>query len=96
MSRFILSALLCTFAFAQSAHAIAPVSVAKRTGRELAALQAKDPNDDRTVAGMQFKQEQKKDCPLSRHNGGRNDNSHPEEQVAATSAGKVGGKDTVQ
>lgn len=96
MSRLIMSALLCTFAFAQSANAIAPVSVAKRTGRELAALQAKDPNDDRTVAGRQFKEEQKKDCPLSRHNGGRNDNSHPEEQVAAASGGAVNSHDTVR
>jgi hypothetical protein len=96
MSRFIMSALLCTFAFAQSAHAIAPAIVAKRTGRELAALQAKDPNDDKTAAGMKFKEEKKKECKLAGHQGSRNENTQPQEQVAAVSGGKASGKDTVQ
>lgn len=97
MSRFIMSALLCTFAFAQTAHAVAPVSVAKRNSRELAALQAKDPNDDKTVAGMQFKLEKKHDCPLTRHNGDRNADTHPAaEQVASASGGTVNGRDSVR
>jgi hypothetical protein len=97
MSRFIMSALLCTFAFAQSANAIAPVSVAKRNSRELAALQAKDPNDATTLAGKQFELEKKQDCPLARHNGDRNDNTQPaKEQVAAVSGGAVNSHDTVR
>lgn len=97
MSRFIMSALLCTFSFAQSAYAIAPVSIAKRNNRELAALKAKDPNDETTLAGMQFELEKKHDCPLARHNGERNENTQPaKEQVAAVSGGAVSSHDSIR
>lgn len=97
MSRFIMSALLCTFAFAQTAHAVAPVSVAKRNSRELAALQAKDPNDENTPEGIKYKLEKKQECSLASHKGDRNSDSHPaEEQVASASTGTVNGQDTIR
>lgn len=97
MSRFIMSALLCTFAFAQTAHAIAPVSVAKRNARELAALQSKDPNDENTSAGKQYRLEKKKDCPLASHKGDRDGNTHPKrEQVAASSGGATSDNQTTR
>ncbi len=97
MSRYILSALLCTFGFAQSAFAIAPVSVAKRSSRELAALQSQDPNDDKTSAGMNYRVEKKKECPLASHKGDRDGNTNAKpEQVAAASGGRVNGTATAQ
>ena len=97
MSRFIMSALLCTFAFAQTAHAVAPVSVAKRNSRELAALKSKDPNDENTPEGIKYKLEKKQECSLASHKGDRNADTHPaDEQVASASNGKASGYNTAQ
>lgn len=96
MSRFIMSALLCTFAFAQTAHAIAPVNVASLNRGELARLKAMDPNDDKTLAGMLFKDKNKGNCPLTGHSGDRHANTHrPREQVASASGG-VGERDSIR
>ena len=100
LNRAVLAATFCVLAFSQAAHAAAPMTVAKRQANELAALQARDVNDERTPAGMAYEEAKRagEDCPLADKSSRYEVASVAKAPSAsgASKGGSVGGRATAQ